>query len=113
MTKKEELLSKKFTLAISPAMKLRINNLPKHVKLGAPLRAAMEKILENLRAGATGKIIQDDEGRRNQITIITNDGIIQDIQDIPGDIEIKVRESNNLINSTIWTNANMPIGKKE
>jgi hypothetical protein len=46
---------------------------------------------------------------KTQITIITKDGIIQDMENIPANIEIKVREHNNLINSTIWTNKNMVV----
>lgn len=38
-----------------------------------------------------------------QITIITENGLIVDIEKIPDDIEIKVRERDNLLNSTIWT----------
>jgi len=41
--------------------------------------------------------------QKRQIEIITSGGIIQDIKNIPEDIEIKVREHNNLINSVIWS----------
>jgi len=42
--------------------------------------------------------------KKTQIEIIIKNGIIQDIKNIPDNIEIKVREHNNLINSTIWSN---------
>ena len=41
-------LSEKFTFAISPETKQRIKKLPRGVQLGAHLRAALDKILDEL-----------------------------------------------------------------
>ena len=50
MTKDTPRLSEKFTLAISLETKQRIKKLPREVQLGAHLRAAMDKILDDLDA---------------------------------------------------------------
>ena len=41
-------LSEKFTFAISPETKQRIQKLPRGVQLGSHLRAALDKILDEL-----------------------------------------------------------------